>query len=187
MTKNYGMTADELYDYIMMNSENIDPEICRVIEYLKPYFSFHTASTKRESAIKIIDARNPETPSFAHYWTGGYPGAPIKEKHESDFANTRDYVVACGKETLDVILQSNPKFQQSYDLLLRELNNIDANKTPHELWRIHRVIMIKVVYRCAELNITYWGSLKYSTDIYRFLVDKVIKQIGLPEKKRKRK
>lgn len=167
------MTSEEVYLDIVTDLKEVNPKMGLVLEYLRPYYVYNVIAKKREDAIIEIDNRHPDKRSFANYYSDFFKDIPKFNNYE----DKRDYFVELGKYILKNILEKNPNFKNEYDNFLLKVENLPKDKEYRYTKNAFDQIMYQVVYRCVDLNALYWGSLVYTTEIYKYLMNKAVQEI----------
>ena len=167
------MNSKDTYNYIISELSELNPEICRLIVYLHPYYVINNLNDGKEDANVELSNRLSKNGEIAEYYNIYYQG---RLKWE-DFPDKRDYFIAEGKRVLDLILSKNENFKERYDNLIQKLDRFPKTKDYKTLVKVYDQFMIQLVYRCADEDISYWGDFKYTTNIYNFLVKKALTEI----------
>ena len=162
------MSSEEIYLDIIDNLRIIDPKMCKVLEYLRPYYVYHKIPSKRQDAIRIIESRHPSKPSYENYYPSFFEQMPNYEK----YSDKREFCVDVGKYNLEMTLKVNPDFKEEYDRLISKIENIKKARNYQTAKKMLDQVMMQMVYRCAASNALYWGYLMYTTDIYKYLFDR---------------
>lgn len=174
------MDSTEIYIDIISKIKDINKELCKKLEYLRPYFVYDRIPSKRSEVEKQFEGLNINGKTRDEY----FDNMPQYDKFESSKAF---YLAVC-QYRLETITnaKNDADFQEDYNRLVHKLmrfTNNASSLSSNDVKMGSESFARDIVNVCAKNNIPFLDTFRYTSEVYKILIKRAKIEIELHDTK----